>query len=173
MIGTILAGLQLALTQPIRIDDVVVLEGEFGHVQEINLTYVVINIWDKRRLIVPTTYFIEKPFQNWTHSTAELLGTVFIYTAYNVPVENLRKELTRLLEASPLWDKAVNALQVTDVKADGILEVRALMSAANSSSLYDLRVYVRENLITFLQQNYPDSRPLTRVEVTNSQPAEA
>ncbi|MCK3683765.1 mechanosensitive ion channel domain-containing protein [Maribellus sp. YY47] len=161
-IGAVIAGLQIAITQPIRLDDVVIIEGEWGRIEEITLTYVVVHIWDKRRLIVPTTYFFEKPFQNWTRTTAEILGTVFIYTDYKVSFEALREELTRLLESTPLWDKKVNVLQVTDAKPNGV-EVRALMSARDSSTAWDLRVFVREKLIEFLQKNYPESLPKTRI----------
>lgn len=162
IIGTVIAGIQIAITQPIRIDDVVIIENEWGRIEEITLTYVVVSIWDKRRLIVPTTYFFEKPFQNWTRTSSEILGTVFIYTDYNVPFGELRKELTRLLESNPLWDKKVNVLQVTDAK-ERSLEIRALMSAKDSGTAWDLRVFIREKLIEFLQKNYPDSLPKTRV----------
>jgi small-conductance mechanosensitive channel len=161
-IAAVLAGLQIAITQPIRIDDVVIIENEWGKIEEIALTYVVVNIWDKRRLIIPSTYFFEKPFQNWTRTTSEILGTVFIYTDYNVSFDALREELTRLLESTPLWDKKVNVLQVTDTKPNGV-EVRALMSAKDSSTAWDLRVFIREKLIEFLQKNYPESLPKTRV----------
>lgn len=164
VIGAVLAGLQIAITQPIRLDDVVVLENEWGRIEEITLTYVVINIWDKRRLIVPTTFIFEKPFQNWTRTTSELMCTVFIYTDYNVPFDAVRAELTRLLESTPLWDKKVNVLQVTDSKEYSI-ELRALMSAKDSSSAWDLRVFIREKLIEFLQKNYPDSLPKKRIKI--------
>ncbi|TSD65010.1 mechanosensitive ion channel [Inquilinus sp. KBS0705] len=168
-LGNLLAGFQIAFTQPIRIDDVLVVEGEWGKVEEITLTYVVLNIWDQRRLILPINYFIEKPFQNWTRSTSELLGTVFLYVDYSVPTDELRQELTRLLNASELWDKRVGILQVTDVK-DGTVELRALVSAKNSSNAFDLRCYVREHLIQYLQQNFPGSLPKTRLlkEAENS-----
>jgi hypothetical protein len=123
-----------------------------------------VKIWDLRRLIVPSTYFFEKPFQNWTRTSAEILGTVFIYTDYHVSFDALRKELTRLLEGTPLWDKKVNVLQVTDAKEYGV-EVRALMSAKDSSTAWDLRVFIREKLIEFIQKNYPESLPKTRVVV--------
>jgi small-conductance mechanosensitive channel len=165
-LGTLLAGIQIAITQPIRLDDVVIVEGEWGRIEEITLTYVVINIWDKRRLIVPTTYFIDTPFQNWTRKTSEILGTVFIYTDFHIPVDELRKELTRLLEGSKLWDGKVNVLQVTDAKHD-VMEIRALMSSRDSSISWDLRVYIREKLIEFVQKNYPDSLPRTRVTINN------
>lgn len=162
VIGAVLAGIQIAITQPIRLDDVVIIEGEWGRVEEITLTYVVVNIWDKRRLVVPSTYFFEKPFQNWTRTTSEILGTVFIYTDYHVSFEALRNELTRLLKSTPLWDGKVNVLQVTDAKERSI-EIRALMSAKDSGTAWDLRVFIREKLIEFLQKNYPESLPKTRV----------
>lgn len=165
-IATILAGMQIAISQPIRLDDVLVVEGEWGWVEEITLTFVVVRIWDKRRLILPTTYFIEKPFQNWTRTTAEILGTVYIYTDYNVDFDALRNELTRLLEDTALWDKKVNVLQATDSKEQSI-EIRALMSASDSPKAWDLRVYVREGLIKFIQKNYPESLPKTRVSILN------
>lgn len=163
-LGTLLAGIQIAITQPIRIDDVVIVEGEWGRIEEIYLTYVVVKIWDKRRLVVPTTYFIDKPFQNWTRNSSDILGTVFIYTDYNVPFDKLRNELTRILENTDLWDGEVNVLQVTNATNDTV-ESRALMSAADSPTAWDLRVHVREKLITFIQENYPNSLPRTRVEM--------
>lgn len=166
LIATVVAGFQIAISQPIRIDDVVIVENEWGRVEEINLTYVVINIWDKRRLILPTTYFIEKPFQNWSRTSAEILGTVFIYTDYTVPFDELRKELTRILESDKNWDGEVNVLQVTNA-TERTVEVRALMSAPDSSAAWDLRVRVREDLISFLQKNYPECLPRTRVEMTS------
>lgn len=162
MIGTVLAGFQIAITQPIRLEDVVIVEGEWGWIEEITLTYVVVRIWDKRRLIVPTTYFIEKPFQNWTRVSADILGTVFIYTDYTVPFNALRDELTRILEADSNWDKNVNVLQVTNA-TEKTVEIRALMSAVDSPTAWDLRVNVREKLIEFLQKKYPDSLPKTRL----------
>lgn len=163
-LGNLLAGFQIAFTQPIRIDDVLVVEGEWGRVEDITLTYVVLNIWDQRRLILPINYFIEKPFQNWTRTTSQLLGTVFLYMDYEVPIDNLRTELARLLEATPLWDKRVGIIQVTDVKPSTI-ELRVLVSARNSSMAFDLRCYIRENLIKFLQENYPGSLPKNRIEI--------
>lgn len=162
-LGNLLAGFQIAFTQPIRIDDVLIVEGEWGRVEEITLTYVVVNIWDQRRLILPITYFIEKPFQNWTRVSAQLLGTVFLYLDYTIPIPPLREELTRLLEKNPLWDKRVNVVQLTDNKQTTV-EVRFLMSARNSSQAFDLRCYVREEMIAFIRDNYPDSLPKTRLE---------
>lgn len=171
MIGTILAGIQIAIAQPIKIDDVVIVEGEWGRIEEITLTYVVVKIWDKRRLIVPTPYFIEKPFQNWTKTTSDILGTVFLYTDYNVPFNAIREELTKILESTDLWDKEVNVLQVTESKQNCV-EIRALMSAKDSPTAWDLRVLVREKLITFLQENYPESIAHTRILMENSEKKE-
>jgi len=162
MLGTVLAGFQIALTQPIRLEDVVIVEGEWGWIEEITLTYVVIRIWDKRRLIVPTTYFIEKPFQNWTRVSSDIMGSVFIYTDYSVPFDELRNELTRILESDENWDKKTNILQVTNA-TEKTIEIRALMSSVDSPTAWDLRVNVREKLIEFLQKNYPESLPKSRV----------
>lgn len=170
-IGAVIAGLQIAITQPIRLDDVVIIEGEWGRIEEITLTYVVVKIWDLRRLVVPSTYFFEKPFQNWTRTSADILGTVFIYTDYKVSFDAMREELTKILEATPLWDKKVNVLQVTDAKQNGV-EVRALMSAKDSPTAWDLRVHVREKLIEFLQKNYPESLPRTRIQMENESKTE-
>lgn len=166
VVGTLLAGIQIAITQPFRIDDAVVVENEWGWIEEINLTYVVVRIWDKRRLVLPTTYFLEKPFQNWTRTSAEIIGSVFIYTDYTIPFQPLRDELSRLLNESDLWDKNVNVLQVTDSK-ETTLEIRILVSARNSPTAWDLRVHIREKMIEFIQKNYPESLPRTRVLLKN------
>jgi small-conductance mechanosensitive channel len=160
-IGTFIAGLQIAFTQPIRIDDVVIVENEWGRIEEITLTYVVVKIWDMRRLIVPITYFIEKPFQNWTRVTADLLGTVYIYVDYTVPVEAVRVELQKILKDSGLWDGKVCVLQVT-ATSERSLELRALMSAPDASTAWNLRCHVREKIVEFIQKNYPESLPKLR-----------
>jgi small-conductance mechanosensitive channel len=160
-LGTLLAGFQIAMTQPIRIDDVVIVEGEWGRIEEITLTYVVVCIWDLRRLVVPITYFIEKPFQNWTRTSADILGTVFLQVDYAVPVDAVRQELTRILEGSPNWDRKVNVLQVTESK-ERTLELRALASSSDASKSWDLRCEVREKLVAFVQTNYPGSLPRVR-----------
>ncbi len=167
MIGSILAGIQIAIAQPIKLDDVVIVEGEWGRIEEITLTYVVVNIWDKRRLIVPTTYFIEHPFQNWTKTSSDILGTVFLYTDYNVSFDKLREELTKILNSTELWDGKVNVLQVTESKPQSV-EIRALMSAKDSPTAWDLRVLVREKLIVYLQQNYPESLAHSRIYLKNA-----
>lgn len=160
-IGTFIAGLQIAFTQPIRIDDVVIVENEWGRIEEITLTYVVVKIWDLRRLVVPITYFIEKPFQNWTRVTADLLGTVYIYVDYTVPVEEVRAELQKILKDSELWDGKVCVLQVTNT-SEHTLELRALMSAKDASTAWSLRCHVREKLVEFIQKNHPESLPKLR-----------
>ncbi len=160
-LGNFLAGFQIAFTQPLRIDDVLVVEGEWGRVEEITLTYVVVNIWDQRRLILPINYFVEKPFQNWTRNSADILGTVFLYLDYTIPLDPLRQEFTRLLETNPLWDKRVKVMQVTNA-SERTIEVRALMSASSSGNAFDLRCDIREGLIKFVQDNYPNSFPVTR-----------
>ena len=166
-LGNLFTGIQIAMAQPIRLDDVVIVENEWGRIEEITLTYVVVRIWDLRRLIVPITYFVENPFQNWTRISADLLGTVFIYADYRLPVQPVRDELKRILDSSPLWDKKVWNLQVTDA-SDRTMQLRALMSAGDSSSAWDLRCAVREKLIDFLQKNYPDYLPRVRLELDNT-----
>jgi small-conductance mechanosensitive channel len=163
-IATLLAGFQIALTQPIRIDDVVIVENEWGQVEDITLTYVVVRIWDQRRLVVPITYFIERPFQNWTRSSADILGTVFLHVDYTTPIDSLRDELTRILTASQFWDGKVNVLQVTDAK-ESTLEIRALASASNASLAWDLRCEVREKLVDFLRRQSPESLPHVRASI--------
>jgi small-conductance mechanosensitive channel len=163
-IALLFAGFQVALTQPIRIDDVVVIEGEWGRIEEITLSFVVVRIWDLRRLVVPISYFLEKPFQNWTRVSADVLGTVHLYCDYSVPVEAVRAELERALRASPLWDGKVANVQVTGT-SEKALELRALMSAADASRLWDLRCAVREQLLGFLQREYPHCLPRLRAEL--------
>jgi small-conductance mechanosensitive channel len=160
-LGNVLAGIQIALTQPLLIDDIVVVEGEFGQIEEITLTYVTVRTWDLRRLVVPITQFVEKPFQNWSRVSTDLLGTVILYLDYQVPMGELRKELKRLVENHPKWDKRVCGLQVTDTK-EHVIEVRALISGSDPGKLGDLRCDVREGLIQFLVRNYPESLPRSR-----------
>ncbi len=167
--GALMASIQIAIAQPFRLNDAVLVENEWGWIEEINLTYIVIQIWDKRRLVLPTTYFLEKPFQNWTRTTADIIGTVFLYTDYTISFDSLRQELTRLLESTPLWDKKVNVLQVTDSK-ETTVEIRILVSAKDSPTAWDLRVYIREKMIEFIQKNYPESLPRTRVILENKEP---
>lgn len=163
-LGNLLAGIQIAFTQPIRIDDVVIVEGEYGVIEEITLTYVVVRIWDKRRLIIPINYFIENTFQNWTRVTSEILGTVYLYMDYDVDVDALREELKKILDNSEFWDGQAQGIQVTNNTEDSV-EVRALMSATDAPTAWSLRCQVREKLIDFLQREYPESLPRTRVEL--------
>jgi small-conductance mechanosensitive channel len=160
-LGNLLAGIQIALSRPLLIDDVVMIEGEFGQIEEITLTYVTVRTWDLRRLILPITYLVEKPFQNWSRVSADLLGTVVLYLDYHVPMGELRKELKRLVENNPKWDHKVCGLQVTDAKQSTI-EVRALVSSTDPGKLSDLRCELREGLIDFLCRNHPESLPRVR-----------
>jgi small-conductance mechanosensitive channel len=168
-LATLLAGLQIAITQPIRIDDVVIVDGEWGQVEEITLTYVVIRIWDLRRLIVPTNQFLEKPFQNWTRISADLLATVTFHVDYSLPVEIVRNHLYEILKDNELWDGKVWRLHVTNA-GERTVELRALMSTSNSPNAWELRCQVREQLLGFLQNNYPQCLPKLRAEIHDSRP---
>jgi len=163
-LGNILAGVQIAITQPIRIDDVVIVEGEWGRIEEITLTYVVLRIWDERRLVVPISHFIEKPFQNWTRTSADILGSVYLYLDHRIPVEDLREQVGRLVESNEHWDGRVWRLHITDT-TEKCVELRALMSAADSPSAWELRCAVREGLVEWVRKNHPDSLPRFRAEV--------
>ncbi len=165
-IGTLIAGLQIAITEPIHIDDAVVVEDEYGNIEEINLTYVVVRLWDLRRLILPINYFLEKPFQNWTRRSVNLLATVFIYVDYSVPASPVREELHRILTNSKLWDGQTWALHVTNATARSI-EMRALMSARDAGNAWDLRCEVREKLIEFIRTNYPEGLPRIRADISD------
>jgi small-conductance mechanosensitive channel len=159
--SNLFAGLQIALTEPIRIDDVVVIQGEWGRIEEINSAYVIVKIWDLRRLVVPLSYFIENSFQNWTRQSSDILGTAFLYVDYSIPVEDLRKQLEAIVHPSPLWNKLVCGLQVTNL-TDRSMELRCLVSSRNSSENFDLRCLVREKMTAWIQRNYPDAFPTTR-----------
>jgi small-conductance mechanosensitive channel len=165
VLSNLFAGIQIAMTQPIRLEDAVIVENEWGWIEEITGTYVVIRLWDWRRMIVPLSYFIEKPFQNWTRQSPALIGSVLICVDYTVPVARIREELTKIVSRSKLWDGQVVNLQVTDAK-HGTVELRALVSAANAPAAWDLRCEVREALIAFLQREYPHALPKQRAEVT-------
>jgi small-conductance mechanosensitive channel len=169
--SNLLAGIQIAFTEPIRLDDVVIVEGEWGRIEEITAAYVVVCIWNLQRLIVPLSYFIEHPFQNWTRTSANLMGTIFLYADYTCPIEPLREELTRVLKSTDLWDGKVNVLQLTDV-SEHTIQIRALMSAADSGKLFDLRCYAREKMIIFLQTNYPEHLPKQRIAELQNAPWE-
>ncbi|WP_025763954.1 mechanosensitive ion channel family protein [Dyadobacter tibetensis] len=162
-LANLLAGIQIAFTQPIKIDDVVIVEGEWGRIEEINLTYVVVNIWDMRRLVLPITYFVDRPFQNWTRNDSALIGSAFFRLHLRADLPVLREELHKILQETPLWDGKVWALQVTDTK-DHLMEVRAIMSGRNSSITFDLRCHVREKLIEFMVQHMPEALPKFHIE---------
>ena len=163
-IANLFAGLQLAVTQPIRIDDVVIVENEWGRIEEITLTYVVVRIWDDRRLVVPLSYFIEKPFQNWTRVSSQLLGSVFIWTDFTVPLSELRPEIQRIVESSPDWDRRFWNLQVTDT-TDRAMQLRVLATSADASKSWNLRCEIREKLLVFLQEKHPQSLPKVRASL--------
>jgi small-conductance mechanosensitive channel len=163
-VGNLIAGFQIAFTQPIRTDDVVIVEGEWGRIEEITLTYVVVCIWDQRRLVVPISHFIEHPFQNWTRVSADLLATVYLQVDYRAPVDEIRAELERLLKASEHWDGKLWRVHVTEARAQ-TLELRALMSARDSGSAWELRCEVREGLVRHLQEHHPEALPRLRAEL--------
>ncbi len=169
VLSNLIAGLQIALTQPMRIDDVVVVEGEWGRIEQITSSYVVVRIWDERRLIVPLTYFIEKPFQNWTLKTAQIIGTVFWHLDYTAPIDAMRKKLDEFVGESRHWDKRVALIQVTNADKHTV-EVRALLSAANSGAAWDLRCEVREKMIAYLREHHPHCLPKIRQEQYKVEP---
>jgi len=162
-LSTVFSGIQFAITQPIRLDDVVIVENEWGRIEEITLTYVVVRIWDERRLIVPIDHFLSKPFQNWTRNQTEIMGTAFIHADYTVPVEIIRQEAQRIVseEGKELWDGRYCGLQVTDTSPDSV-ELRVLVTASDAAKCWDLRCLIRENLIDFMQRNHPDALPKRR-----------
>jgi small-conductance mechanosensitive channel len=163
-ISNLIAGIQLAVTEPIRLEDSVIVEGEFGNVEEIRTTYVVVRLWDLRRMIVPLSYFIEKPFQNWTRATTDLLATVMLYVDYTVPVADIREELQRVVTTTDLWDGKVCNLQVTNC-TESTVELRALLSASDAGRAWDLRCFVREQLIAYLKREHAEALPRARAEV--------
>jgi small-conductance mechanosensitive channel len=163
-LGTLFAGIQIAIAQPIRIDDTVIVEKEFGVIGEITLTYVIVNTWDGRRLTVPINYFLEKPFENWTRVSPEIIGKVYLYVDYTLPIAEIRKEFLRLVHTSPLWDKRSCGFIVSDT-TERAMQVRGSMSAGNSSDAYDLECYIREHLIEYIQRNYPTCLPKIRLDL--------
>ncbi|KPF77846.1 mechanosensitive ion channel protein MscS [Brevundimonas sp. AAP58] len=160
----LVAGIQIATAQPIRIDDAVVVEGEWGQVEEITSTYVVVRLWDWRRLILPLSYFIEQPFQNWTRETSRLIGAVILYVDYEAPIDRLRTELERICRASVLWDGDVMNLAVTDV-TDRVAEVRCLASGRNAGVVFDLRCEIREKMLAFMRDECPEALPRDRLDL--------
>jgi small-conductance mechanosensitive channel len=163
-LANLFAGFQIALAQPMRQDDVVIVEGEWGRVEEITLTYVVVHIWDDRRMVLPLTYFIEKPFQNWTRTSAGLLGSILVWVDYSFPVDEGRKALKQIIESNPLWDKRFWNLQVSDASERG-MQLRVLATSADSSKSWDLRCAIRESFIAYIQENHPQSLPQLRTQL--------
>jgi small-conductance mechanosensitive channel len=163
LLSNLLAGIQIAITQPIRLEDAVVVDGEWGWIERIGSTYVVIRIWDLRRLIVPLSYFITQPFQNWTHQSADLMGSVMVNVDYSVPVDAVRVQLTEIVKDNPKWDGKVAGVQVTDLP-DNMVQLRLLVSARGSGLLFDLRCDVREGIVAWLMREYPESLPRQRTE---------
>jgi small-conductance mechanosensitive channel len=172
VLSNLIAGVQIALTQPIRLDDVVIVQGEWGRIEEITGTYVVVHIWDDRRLVVPLNWFIENPFENWTRRSSRLTGVVFLWLDYRTPLDPLREELQRLCEAAPEWDGRVCVLQITDADARA-MQVRALVSASDSGRAFDLRCRIRAGLIDFVQRAYPDCLPQWRAQLDDRTPPPA
>jgi len=166
-IGNLLAGVQIAFTQPIKIGDAVFVEKEWGWIEEINLTYVVVKIWDRRRLVLPITYFTEQTFQNWTRNSADILGSVFLFTDYTIPIDELRSKFETILNETELWNKNAQILQVTDCN-ERTMQIRLLMSAKDSPTSWDLRCLVREKMLVFIQEKYPDALPKTRLVMNQS-----
>lgn len=162
-LGSVFAGIQIAFSDAIRVGDVVVLEEEWGRIEEITLTYVVVHLWDERRLVLPCTYFTTTPFQNWTRNATQLLGTVELDVDFTVPFDAMRAELDRLLRTNDKWDDRVGVLQVTDA-VDGVVRVRMLISAPNAGQLFDLRCDVREGIVAWLQRTNPGALPVRRIE---------
>jgi small-conductance mechanosensitive channel len=167
VLSNLIAGLQLALSQPLRLDDVVIIQGEWGRVEEITSTYVVVRIWDERRMVVPLQWIIENPFENWTRTSAELLGTVLLWVDFQVPLAPLRAELERICKAAPEWDGRLVSLQVVDA-SERAMQIRALVSAVDSSKQWDLRCRVREGLIGYLQRHHPEGLPRIRADLDGS-----
>ena len=163
-LSNLIAGVQIAFTQPFRLEDAVVIEGEWGWIEEIGTMYVVVRIWDLRRLVLPLSYFLDHPFQNWTRNSAELLGNTILYADYSVPMDELRAELKRICESTKLWKGEVCILQATDA-TEHTVQLRALMDARNASDAWDLRCLVREKLLAYLQKNHPGSLPRYRGEL--------
>ena len=172
VLGNMIAGLQIGLSQPIRIDDVVIVEGEWGVIEEITRAFVVVRIWDDRRLVVPLQYWVEKPFQNWTRRSADLTGTVTLWVDYRMPLEPLRQALRETCERSEHWDKRVALLQVTEA-GERAMQLRVLVTAANAGKAWDLRCEVREALVAFVQREYPQYLPRLRVDDSNAAAAQA
>jgi len=168
VLGNLFAGIQLAFSNAIRVGDVVSVEGEWGTIGEITLSYVVVHIWDERRLIVPSAHFTSKSFETWTRKNSKVLGTIFLDVDWRVPLDKVRHEFDSFLTDNPLWDKRASGVVVTDAQG-GFVQVRFLVSAEDSSNQWDLRCAVREHMVTWLQKNHPDALPLSRVALESTE----
>jgi small-conductance mechanosensitive channel len=171
-LANVVAGVQIATAQPIRLDDAVLVEGEAGTIEAITSTYVVVKLWDWRRLILPLSYFINTPFQNWTRDSTRLIGSAFLYVDYEAPIERLRAELERICRASLFWDGDVVSLQVTDV-TDRVAQVRCLASARNAGTAFDLRCEIREGMLAFMRDHCPEALPRERFAADRVSPPDA
>lgn len=163
-IGMILAGVQIAITQPIKLNDLVVIDGESGRVEEIKLTYVVVNLWDKRRLIVPVNYFLEQKFENWTRHSSDIVGAVFMYVDYRIPIDDLKRQLQKIVQNNPNWDNNTCSLEVNKLKESSI-ELRALVSSGDAGKNGKLQSAIREGMLHYIQSNYPDYLTQTRINI--------
>jgi len=170
VLGNLFAGIQLAFSNAIRVGDVVVVEGEWGTIGEITLSYVVVYIWDERRLIVPSTHFTSKAFETWTRKNSKVLGTVYMDVDWRVPLDAIRTEFDRFLKKNPLWDKRASSVLITDARG-GLVQIRFLISAEDSNKQWDLRCEVREHMVTWLQKNHPEALPHSRVSLEETKPA--
>lgn len=162
-LGNLIAGFQIAFTQPLRLDDAVVIENEWGWIEEITLTYIVVRLWDMRRLVLPISWVLENPFQNWTRHSSKIVGSVMFFVDYRFPVEELRRELSQILAQSPHWDQDVENVQVVE-HTEQTKQIRVLVSAKNSPTAWDLRCEVREKLGDFIAKKYPEYLPIIRID---------
>lgn len=164
-LASVFTGFQIAFTQPLKIGDNIHVENEFGTIEEITLTHVTIRLWDLRRLVLPINYLLEKPYQNWSHPTSDLLGTIFIYVDYNANLEAIRTELGKILQSTPLWDKKFYNLQLTELK-EHTMELRILLSAKDAGDLWNLRCYVREKIIQYIREQFPHILPKIQTQIS-------
>jgi small-conductance mechanosensitive channel len=170
LLSNLLAGIQIAITQPVKIEDSVVINNEWGWVEDITSTYLVVRTWDWRRLIVPLSWFLEQPIQNWTRETTTIIGQVRFYVDYRTPIEDLRQELDRLIHAGKLWDGNVATLQVVEAN-ETTIQIRVLATSSDAGRSWDLQCELREKMIAYLQREHPDCLPRRRIEVTDGDPA--
>lgn len=167
-LGSVMAGIQIAITQPIKLDDQVIVQGQSGNIEEINLTYVVVKLWDERRLILPINYFLDNPIENWTRNSSNITGTVFIYVDFRMPIEPIRQKVKEILKNNPDWDGRTASIDITNM-TDSHLEVRIVVSSSDAGRNFSLQVDLREKLVQFIQDNYSDFFPNTRIKQSDQQ----